>query len=49
VRESILRPQAKIVLGFGSIMPTFQGQLNEEQVLALVEYIKSLGQSAADR
>ncbi len=49
VRESILRPQAKIVLGFGSIMPTFQGQLNEEQVVALVEYIKSLGQSAADR
>ena len=32
-------------------MPTFQGQLSEEQILQLIAYIKSLGQagrSAAD-
>jgi len=42
VRESILNPQAKIVTGFGPIMPSFQGQLSEEQLLQLVSYIKSL-------
>jgi cytochrome c oxidase subunit II len=48
IRESILNPQAKIVEGFPPIMPTFQGQVSEEQLLALVEYIKSLppGKSA---
>ncbi len=43
VRESILNPQAKIAAGFQNIMPTFQGQLNEEQILQLVAYIRSLG------
>ena len=42
VRESILNPQAKIVTGFGPIMPSFQGQLSEEQLLQLVAYIKFL-------
>ncbi|PYS39015.1 MAG: cytochrome c oxidase subunit II [Acidobacteria bacterium] len=42
VRESILNPQAKIVNGFGPIMPSFQGQVNEEQLLQLVAYVKSL-------
>jgi cytochrome c oxidase subunit 2 len=42
IRESILNPQAKIVAGFAPIMPTFQGQVSEEQLLALTEYIKSL-------
>ena len=42
VRESILLPRAKIVLGYAPIMPSFQGQLTEEQILALTAYIKSL-------
>jgi cytochrome c oxidase subunit 2 len=42
VRESILSPAAKIVAGYQPIMPTFQGQVSEEQLLALVEYVKSL-------
>jgi len=42
IRESILNPQAKIVAGFGPIMPTFQGQVSEDQVLQLIAYIKSL-------
>lgn len=42
IRESIVNPQAKIVTGFEPIMPTFQGQLNEAQVMQLVAYIKSL-------
>ena len=42
VRESILNPQAKIASGFGPIMPSFQGQVNEEQLLQLVAFVKSL-------
>ncbi|MEK6333603.1 MAG: cytochrome c oxidase subunit II [Acidobacteriota bacterium] len=42
LRESIMNPQAKIVSGFGPIMPTFQGQMNEEQLLQVTAYIKSL-------
>jgi hypothetical protein len=46
IRESILDPNAKIVAGFSrDIMPTFQGVLNEEQVLELTEYIKSLAET----
>ena len=44
VRESILNPTAKIVKGFNPVMPTFQGILSEEQVNALVAYVKSLSQ-----
>ena len=42
IRESILQPTAKVVAGYQPLMPTFQGQVTEEAVLQLVEYIKSL-------
>src|SRR5439155_4889182 len=42
VRESILTPSAKITAGFQPIMPTFQGLVTEDQLLALIEYVKSL-------
>jgi cytochrome c oxidase subunit 2 len=42
IRESILNPSAKITAGFQPIMPTFQGLVTEEQLLELVEYVKSL-------
>ncbi len=43
IRESILSPQAKIAAGFQPIMPTFQGQVNEEDLLKLLAYVRSLG------
>ena len=45
VRESILTPQRKVVSGFQPLMPTFQGLVNEESVMALIEYVKSLQSS----
>ncbi|MGH9908184.1 MAG: cytochrome c oxidase subunit II [Pyrinomonadaceae bacterium] len=42
LRESIVNPQSKLVAGFGPIMPTFQGQLTEEQLVQLIAFIKSL-------
>ena len=44
IRESILNPGAKVVAGFKPIMPTFQGQVSEESLMALVAYVKSLSQ-----
>jgi cytochrome c oxidase subunit 2 len=40
LRESILQSQAKIVKGFPSVMPVFQGQLSEKQVNGLIAFIK---------
>ena len=42
LRESILDPGSKVVHGFKPVMPTFQGLVTEEQVNALVAYVKSL-------
>ncbi len=42
IRESILQPAAKVAAGYQPIMPTFQGLVSEEQLLQLVEYVKSL-------
>jgi cytochrome c oxidase subunit II len=47
IRESILDPGAKIVAGFKPVMPTFQGLVSEEQLNALVAYVKSLSKSGA--
>jgi len=42
LRESIVNPQAKVVLGFQPIMPTFQGTVSEENLMQLIAYIKTL-------
>jgi cytochrome c oxidase subunit 2 len=48
LRESIVQPSAKIVVGYQPIMPTFQGLVTEEQLVQLIAYIQSLkGQEQA--
>lgn len=42
LRESILRPAAKVVVGYQPIMPAFEGQIGEEGLMQLIAYIKSL-------
>ncbi|MCB0272627.1 MAG: cytochrome c [Bdellovibrionales bacterium] len=42
IRESILNPQAKIVQGFQPVMPAFQGILQEKEIEALIEFIKTV-------
>ena len=46
IRESILNPQAKVAMGFQPIMPTFQGQVNEEDLLRLLAYVRTIGSAA---
>jgi len=47
IRESILQPAAKVVSGFKPIMPSWQGQVNEEQLNELIAYMKSLSPAPA--
>jgi len=42
VRESIEIPGAKIVSGYAPQMPSYQGQLSEEEMGNIIEFIKSL-------
>jgi cytochrome c oxidase subunit 2 len=46
IRESILIPQSKQTAGYQPVMPTFQGLVNEEGVMSLIEYVKSLPPNA---
>jgi len=41
-RESLLEPQAKIVKGFQPVMPSFKGMLSDEEISAIIAYLKTL-------
>ena len=41
IRESIMDPTAKVVQGFGPVMPTFAGQFEDAETDALIDFIKS--------
>jgi cytochrome c oxidase subunit 2 len=49
LRESIVRPQAKVVAGYEPLMPTYEGLIGEEDLMRLVAYVKSLTPSGASR
>jgi cytochrome c oxidase subunit 2 len=42
IRESVLYPQAKARPGYPPSMPSFEGQLKENEILGIIAYIKSL-------
>ena len=46
LRESMLRPAAKIVAGYQPLMPSYEGQIGEEAILQLIAEIKSMSASA---
>jgi cytochrome c oxidase subunit 2 len=41
LRDSILQPSKNVPAGYQPIMPSYQGSLSEEQIIALIAYIKS--------
>jgi len=41
LRDSILLPGKQIARGFQNIMPSYQGLVSEEQIVALIAYIRS--------
>ena len=42
LRDAILNPSQHVTAGFAPIMPTYQGQISEDGLIDLVEYIKNL-------
>ncbi len=42
IRESILEPKAKIVAGYSPVMPTFKGQLSDDDIASIIEFLKTL-------
>ena len=42
LRRSMLDPTADVVAGFQPIMPTFEGELTEEEIIRLIAFIRSL-------
>jgi cytochrome c oxidase subunit 2 len=42
LKESMMAPTAKVVMGFQPVMPVFQGVLSDREVAALIAYIKTL-------
>jgi cytochrome c oxidase subunit 2 len=42
VRESILRPMQRVTKGYEPVMPSFDGQIGEEEILQIIAYLKTL-------
>jgi cytochrome c oxidase subunit 2 len=42
IQESILNPTAKIVAGFQPTMPPFAGQLSDDELKSIIEFIKTV-------
>ena len=42
LRDAILNPSQHVTAGYAPIMPTYQGQISEEGLIDLVEFIKNL-------
>jgi cytochrome c oxidase subunit 2 len=43
IRDSILLPEHQVVAGYEPVMPSFQNIIDEEDLLKIIEYIKSIG------
>ncbi len=42
LRDSVMLPRKDVVAGYEPIMPSFQGQIAEEDLLEIIAYVKSL-------
>ena len=49
IRDSILMPKSKVVAGFDPVMPPYKDVLKEEELLQIMEYIKSIGRKEGVR
>ena len=42
IEKAIVDPNAEVRSGYGPSMPSFEGKLSDEEIAAIVEYMKSL-------
>ena len=46
IHDSVMLPAKEIVAGYAPIMPSFQGQIGEDELQDIIEYVKSLRAAA---
>jgi cytochrome c oxidase subunit 2 len=46
IRDSILKPRAKLVAGYEPLMPSYESKISEDEMIKIVAYIKSIGGGA---
>lgn len=49
IRDSILLPASQVVAGYEPLMPSFAGQINEEDLSKIIAYIQSLASAKENR
>lgn len=47
IRYSVLLPKKDVVAGYEPIMPSFAGQVSQEELLAIIEYLRQTGNEHA--
>jgi cytochrome c oxidase subunit 2 len=47
LHDAIVKPRSRIVAGYDPVMPSYAGKVSEDDLVALVAYIKSLAGKAA--
>lgn len=48
LRDSILLPEKHVVAGYEPVMPSYSGQVSEEELLKLLNYLQSIGAGAGE-
>ena len=48
IRDAVLLPNQDVPAGYDANMPSFRGQVGEEELLEIIEYVKSLGNSTQE-
>ncbi len=48
LRDAILMPNRNVPAGYEAAMPSFRGQIGEEELLEIIEYLKSLGNTTQE-
>jgi cytochrome c oxidase subunit II len=49
IRDSVLLPKSQVVAGYNPVMPPYKDVLKEEELLQIMEYIKSIGRKEGVR
>lgn len=47
IRESILYPKAKVVAGYQPVMPSYKGQLSDDDIYSIIEWMKSISSNTS--
>jgi cytochrome c oxidase subunit 2 len=49
IRDSILLPGKQISAGYDNLMPSFTGHISEGEIMQIIAYLKSIGETQPDK